>query len=432
MRKRMLAAVLLLCAALMPAAAFAARYEVGNQEQFLAAIAEINAGSSASDEIVMTADIDIGKGNSSSSNTVVLRRGDVTLFGEGHTLTLYSYSLGVTDSAKLSLGAADYGKTLKLVSRDNTQCLIGLTGNGQLFMYDGVSMGESSYAGGQAAGVGMNGSSQFTMYGGRIYECHNWASVAGGVFVDDNCVFTMYDGVIENCSGWQGGAVGVSKNGVFNMKGGTISGCTDYWYGGGGVCAMYGNPKFTMDGGVIRDCVSDGSDAGGGAVFMYGGEVELNAGEITGSESNIYAGGVLVHRGKATISSAMKIHNNTAAEAADDVMVYDGTVSLGDVPSGLKLEECGDPITGWYVDGALNAEDYPRWNVHESGEVSAVAYTPGSGSVPHVTGLKAAHGDVIPGANLPATGDRSQMALLALVLTGAIACGALLRAKKEA
>ena len=372
--------VILVClAAMSPVTVYAEEpttYRVSTADAFLDAVDEINAAEGGAYEIVLDDDIDFTGGVAGKSGDFLkLKNNTVTIKGSGHEIILYNTSLFVNGNAVLNLGAEGYDGSLSIKSGDNTRTIIGLNGNAVLNMYDNVSIGGNSFAGGQAGGIQIEGSSKFNMYGGTIHDCINWASVSGGVFIDGNGVFTMNDGKIIDCSGCQGGGVGVAGSGTFVMNDGEIRDCTDNWYGGGGVNIFGDNASFTMNGGKITGCNAASTTYGlGGGIFAYtiNGSVELKAGEIA---------------------------NNHAANAGDDVFYYGsgGKMSIGYVPDGMTLTGCGHGIDGWYVDGVLEGEDTLRWNETETETVGKPVYVkkydiPEGGSVTTAQlALKAAH-----------------------------------------
>ena len=208
----------------------------------------------------------------------------------------------------------------------------------------------------------------------------------------------MYDGVIQNCSGWRGGAVGVSGaapifggyisgSSGFHMYGGTIKDCHDNRLGGGAVCSYTAEPiSFIMDGGTITGCSADG-EGYGGAIFIYtthpDAVIEINKGEITGN-SGVYGGGVFVYGGTVKIADGVALHNNTATKEGDDLYNESGRITLGKLPTGLKLKACGCSIDGWYHD-----KTDARWSCENADQMekhTVAAFTDGRA-------LKAAHGE---------------------------------------
>ena len=385
---------LLLVFTLFPAAAFAegaTELQISSEADFIAAIAQINAGTEGSAFILrLTDDVTV-------SGSVTITGGTVTLLGGGNTLTCYHITLN--GSAVLNLGLPDGSDTLTITSPNETLSALELNDQSVLNMYPGVTIGPSSAAG-QAGGVQCHELSSFNMFGGTIKDCHGLYAVSGAVYLDENATFTMHNGLIENCTGWQGGAVGVSGaapianpvsteyiTSTFHMKGGTIKDCHDKYYGGGAVCiytTLAG--RFIMDGGLITECSGDGNGYGG-AVFVYtmndNGYVQLNQGEIT-SCSGTYGGGIFVYTGSTTIADGMKIYNNTASAAGDDIYSNGAKVTLGAAPSGSRLT-CGDPVDGWYRDGE------PRWRAHGDGTYME-KFTDTGVLFEEEYALKAAHG----------------------------------------
>ena len=337
----------------------------------------------------------------------ISERKTVTILGEGHTIDLKNGSLSLGGSFVLNLGADDYENTLVIKSSDDTRCILGVGGNATLNMYDGVTLGPSR-SGGQAAGVQLSDEAAFNMYGGVIKDCENWASVGGGVVVTDSSTFNMYDGLIENCSGYQGGAIclgpsrplGGHSDGPMrlNISGGIIRGCTDMWFGGGAIFASSDfAASISINGLTISECGAKNTTYGyGGAIFLYmtdsNAKVEISDLTITGCEA-AYGGGIFIYEGNVTLGENVRIYNNSASSAGDDLYFNDSAPSFGEPPSGLTLESTGRAIDGWYIDGALENEVGSRWTL---GDDDSASYTQkiASTDVKPGTGLKAAHGDV--------------------------------------
>ncbi|MGI6026270.1 MAG: hypothetical protein ACOX7G_04805 [Candidatus Scatomorpha sp.] len=269
----------------------------------------------------------------------------IRLLGEGHSLAV-SNSLSLSNGTVLELGANDYGETLVICANpdtiaDHTQALIALSDSCVLNMYDNVTLGPSS-SGGQCAGVQLKGRSEFNMYGGLTTECVNWISVSGAVLVTEHSAFNMYNGVIDKCSGWNGGAIGIDPSGVIgpepehraslNISGGTISNCSDNWYGGGAICYSSADPAFINISGLTISGCSAGSDENGygGAIFIYTtsteASIEISDTEITNCTAN-YGGGICLYQGDLTIADDVKIHNNSASVAGDD-LYFSGSVPI--------------------------------------------------------------------------------------------------------
>lgn len=395
-----IALALLMVAVMLPVMAAAADAEITTEAELRTAVEAMTEGANVT--VRLKEDVTI-------NGDLKVSTGTLTILGQGHKLTIkkddQGCSMVISNGATVNLGTKEgEGKPenkLILTSIDDTNAVINMDGSAVLNMYHGVEIRDSR-AGGQAGGVQLIGDKTvFNMYGGVIDNCVNWASVAGGVCIDGGALFNMYDGVIQNCSGWTGGAVSVSGGPAigeylsgstgFHMYGGTIRDCHDNWLGGGAVCAYTEDPvSFIMDGGTITGCSADG-EGYGGAIFIYtthpDAVIEINKGEITGN-SGVYGGGVFVYKGTVMIADGVALHNNTATEEGDDLYNESGRITLGKLPTGLKLKACGCSIDGWYHD-----KDGARWSSTKCGggedrmeKHTETAFTDGRA-------LKAAHGE---------------------------------------
>ena len=166
---------LLLVFTLFPAAAFAegaTELQISSEADFIAAIAQINAGTEGSAFILrLTDDVTV-------SGSVTITGGTVTLLGGGNTLTCYHITLN--GSAVLNLGLPDGSDTLTITSPNETLSALELNDQSVLNMYPGVTIGPSSAAG-QAGGVQCHELSSFNMFGGTIKDCHGLYAVSGAV-----------------------------------------------------------------------------------------------------------------------------------------------------------------------------------------------------------------------------------------------------------
>ena len=401
-----IALALLMVAVMLPVMAAAADTEITTEAELRAAVSAMKDGDNVTVRL---------KNDVTINGDLKVSTGTLTILGQGNKLTMKSGSMVISNGATVNLGTKEgEGKPeneLILTSKDNTSTVINMSGSAVLNMYRGVAI-KDSFTWGQAGGVQLIGENTvFNMYGGMIDNCVNGASVAGGVCIDDGALFNMHDGVIQNCSGWAGGAVSVSGGPVigeylsgstgFHMYGGTIKNCHDKWsfnpeypddwYGGGAVCVSSDEPvSFIMDGGTITGCSADG-EGYGGAIFIYtthrDAVIEINKGEITGN-SGVNGGGVSVYGGTVKIADGVALHNNTAKKEGDDLYNKSGSVTLGKLPTGLKLSPCGCDIDGWYHD-----KKDARWSSTKCGggedrmeKHTETAFTDGRA-------LKAAHGE---------------------------------------
>ena len=188
-----------------------------------------------------------------------------------------------------------------------------------------------------------------------------------GVLLNPTSTFYMYGGTITNnsVSNQGGGGVYVNKS-TFYMYNGEISGNTsNSSYGGGGV---YVEGSFIMKGGSISGNRVDYDDDGcGGGVFVYpGGTFTMEGGSITGngitSSTNAYGGGVFVSRYTDTISSGTFTMNGgsitdntiTASSKGRGGGVYAEGGSGSDSPGGVFTMN-GGTITGNTVTGGTEA-----------------------------------------------------------------------------
>ena len=144
------------------------------------------------------------------------------------------------------------------------------------------------------------------------------------------------------------------------------------------------------------------------SAIRNGGEVYVGAGTVimnNGSKAS-YGGGIQNY-GKITVSDGAKLYNNHAQTAGDDIYsttyVEDGAsynppvLTFAPVGDGWILDNCSDPIVGWYHDGKEKREDdtYKRWNGDGEGDAYyADEYTVGKEAVSDALALKAAHGQL--------------------------------------
>ena len=402
-----IALALLMVAVMLPvmAAAADAEYDITTEEELRAAVSAMKDG----DNVTVRLQNDV-----TVVGNLAVKAGTLTILGQGQKLTMKSGSMVISNGATVNLGTKEgVGKpenALILTSIDDTNAVINMGGSAELNMYDGVEIRDSTAAG-TVGGVHLEGDKTvFNMYGGVIDKCVGEHVAVGGVLIKGGALFNMYDGVIQNCSGTLGGAVYVSGGPAiggyisgssgFHMYGGTIKDCQANWIGGA-VCVNTTEPvSFIMDGGTITGCNADG-EAGygyGGAVFIStphkDAVIEINKGEITGN-SGVYGGGVFVYGGTVKIADGVALHNNTATKEGDDLYNESGSVTLGELPAGLKLAACECDIDGWYHD-----KKDARWSSTKCGggedrmeKHTETAFTGGRA-------LKAAHGEA-PAAEPP-------------------------------
>lgn len=123
---------------------------------------------------------------------------------------------------------------------------------------------------------------------------------------------------------------------------------------------------------------------------------------ITNNGSKALYGGGIQNRGDITIAPDAKVYNNRASVAGDDIynttgdgmdrdkntVAYTGSLTLSPVGENWVLDDCKDPIVGWYHDGKEK-----RWNGDgKDTEYYADEYEVKAEAVSDALALKAAHG----------------------------------------
>jgi parallel beta-helix repeat protein len=177
-----------------------------------------------------------------------------------------------------------------------------ITVNGQLFMYDGVTLQNNKNTESEGGGVYVF-CGTFTMNGG-IISGNESNAYGGGVYVwgqpGSLATFFMKKGTISgNTVSNNGGGVCVQDNGQFEMTGGTIGGTKPEdkniaGYNGGGVFVTYGS-TFTMYNENTMICGNEAKapNGGGGGVYLFGGTFTMYNGIINGNNA-LEGGGVYV------------------------------------------------------------------------------------------------------------------------------------------
>ena len=135
------------------------------------------------------------------------------------------------------------------------------------------------------------------------------------------------------------------------------------------------------------------------------GTIEIGADTvITNNGSKTKYGGGIRNYGEITVSAGAQLYNNHALNAGDDIYngtykyktyTCDGRITFAPVGENWVLDDCGDPIVGWYQDGSemLTDTDHKRWNGDAADEnYYADEYTVGKEAVSDALALKAAHG----------------------------------------
>ena len=140
------------------------------------------------------------------------------------------------------------------------------------------------------------------------------------------------------------------------------------------------------------------------------GTVDIGAGTvIKNNGSKTQYGGGIRNYGDITVSPEAQLYNNHALMAGDDIYngtykyktyTCDGKITFAPVGKDWVLDNCSDPIVGWYHDGKEK-----RWNGDGEGDAYyADEYTVGKEAVSDALALKAAHGKFC-NATYEVTGD---------------------------
>ena len=135
------------------------------------------------------------------------------------------------------------------------------------------------------------------------------------------------------------------------------------------------------------------------------GTIEIGADTViknNGSKTK-YGGGIRNY-GEITVSAGAQLYNNHALNAGDDIYngtykyktyTCDGRITFAPVGENWVLDDCKDPIVGWYQDGSEMLTDtaYKRWNGDATDDsYYADEYKVGEAAVSDALALKAAHG----------------------------------------
>ena len=275
----------------------------------------------------------------------------------------------------------------------------GMTVNPIDILIDGYSKIDISNCGNAKYGGGLG-----CYYGGVTISDHSslitddnrgsgWGVFANGMSIDSTsslsaCGNTGHGAVLAAKSNISSGAtVTLNKNMGSGLRVYTGS---DYWYG-----------NVTIEEGA--DFTASGNEHG--IEILGGGVLDMQDGIVTNNHSNSYGGGLYNRGGDAKISGKAAIYNNHADTAGDDIynctyttkknVSYEPSLTLSPVGENWVLDDCGDPIVGWYQDGSEMLTDtaHKRWNGDAADEnYYADEYTVGKEAVSDALALKAAHG----------------------------------------
>lgn len=198
---------------------------------------------------------------------------------------------------------------------------------------------------------------------------NNTAGSGGGVYIGSSNVstvadetpdeptegFIMYGGTITGNSTTDDGGGIYLNGGTFLMNNGEISNnssSTD----GGGVC-IANNGNFTMNNGDItgNGKISGKLTRNGGGVYLDGGTLTVNAGNISENAATASGGGVYISNGNVGMTTG-KILSNECGEFGGGVYVYNPSTSVGktvSVTGGSLLNNTAKYGGGICVDGLI-------------------------------------------------------------------------------
>ena len=221
---------------------------------------------------------------------------------------------------------------------------------------------------------------------------NSWGVFAKGMSIDSTSS-------LNACGNTGHGAVLAAKSTIAAGAKVTLSGNTraglrvytgsNYWYG-----------DVTIEDGA--DFLSTGNL--NGIEIMPEGKLNMQGGTAEKNHATTYGGGLYNCGGVAVIGGSAEIANNHADTAGDDVYsssfskngnTYEPSLTLSPVGENWVLDDCGDPIVGWYQDGSemLTNTDHKRWNGDATdNSYYADEYKVGEAAVSDALALKAAHG----------------------------------------
>lgn len=169
-------------------------------------------------------------------------------------------------------------------------------------------------------GVYIGGSAPFSMK--KVNITGNKAAAGGGIYFANGNTVDIYSGAVSNnVASVAGGGVEMnSSTGVFNMRGGVISGNKVTGGNGGGVLISAAASVNVMAG-TINDNTASGS---GGGIYIGGNTAfSVQGGEITDNKSATNGGGVYVVATATLTMSDGEITGNTATLEGGGVFTED-------------------------------------------------------------------------------------------------------------
>ena len=224
-----------------------------------------------------------------------------------------------------------------------------------------------------------------------------WGVFANGLSVDGTSALNASNNT--GCGAVLAAKSTIAAGAKVTLSGNTRAGLrvytgSNYWYG-----------DVTIEDGA--DFLSTGNL--NGIEIMPEGKLNMQGGTAEKNHATTYGGGLYNCGGVAVIGGSAEIANNHADTAGDDVYsssfskngnTYEPSLTLSPVGENWVLDDCGDPIVGWYHDGKEK-----RWNGDgKDTEYYADEYEVKAEAVSDALALKAAH-DKFCSVTYEVTGD---------------------------
>ena len=231
--------------------------------------------------------------------------------------------------------------------------------------------------------------STLDMFGGKLTGGKVTGGGGGGAIAldDQKCIFNMYGGEISGNNGKNyGGAIFRKFNanvpnttgGAFNMYGGTIKGNTAK--NGGAFFSTTGG-TINMTGGTIsgNKATQGSSDAGGGAILMGWGTINISDGaKINNNTANRWGGAICLRQDSNQVTTLNmrggEISGNRATKEGGAVHVLDKECMFYLYDGKITGNASGDG-------GAIYLNQEPSWLIMQGGEISGNTATGNGGGV---------------------------------------------------
>lgn len=183
----------------------------------------------------------------------------------------------------------------------------------------------------------------FAISGGTI--TNNRAQHGGAVYVSGGNA-TMSGGTITDNSAQNGGAAYLAGTGTMTVTGGTLSNNQATVNGG---AAYLGGGKLTIDGGALSE--NKAIEGSGGAAYVRGGDVIMTGGTMSQCTAAENGGAVCVEDGSFTIKGSGSVDNSSAAlggavyVSGGDANVNGGTLTGCSANQGGAIYVVGGTVT---------------------------------------------------------------------------------------